>query len=59
LLTKGHGSYPVGNTVKQTQGVGINDEVEESLDDEASEAEKDEKLEEDEGVEREARANQD
>lgn len=45
--------------MKQTQGVGINDEVEESLDDEASEAEKDEKLEEDEGVEREARANQD
>jgi len=45
LLTKEHRSYPVGNIVKQTGGVGINGEIEESLDDDASEAEKDEELE--------------
>jgi hypothetical protein len=39
LLTKEHRRYPIGDTVKQTRGAGVNDKVEESLDDDAAEAE--------------------
>jgi hypothetical protein len=43
---------------RQIQGVDIHDDIEESLDDDASEIEEDDELDEDETVDEEARANQ-